>query len=81
MKNEMAALLLTPQYRSYVWGCHRLRPGAERTAEVWVVHETNLVANGPLAGHSLAEVSAQMGADLRRPVCAYQSTPACAFPS
>ena len=64
MKNEMAALLLTPQYRSYVWGGHRLRPGAERTAEVWVVHETNLVANGPLAGHSLAEVSAQMGADL-----------------
>ncbi|HEX7395785.1 MAG TPA: type I phosphomannose isomerase catalytic subunit [Anaerolineaceae bacterium] len=57
-------MLLTPHYQRYVWGGRRLRPGGERTAEAWVVHESNLVANGPLAGHSLAEVSAQMGADL-----------------
>lgn len=64
MKNKITALLLTPHYQRYVWGGRRLRPGGERTAEAWVVHESNLVANGPLAGHSLAEVSAQMGADL-----------------
>jgi mannose-6-phosphate isomerase len=64
VKNKITALLLTPHYQRYVWGGRRLRPGGERTAEAWVVHESNLVANGPLAGHSLAEVSAQMGADL-----------------
>jgi mannose-6-phosphate isomerase len=46
-----------------VWGGQRLRPG-ERTAEAWMVHESNLIASGPLAGHSLSEAAAQMGVNL-----------------
>ena len=56
-------LQLTPQYRDYVWGGQRLRPG-QRTAEAWVIYEDDQVASGPLAGKTLAEVAAQFGSDL-----------------
>ena len=64
MGDPLTALLLSPQYRAYVWGGQRLRPGSERTAEAWMVHENNLIASGPLAGRSLGEAAAQLGADL-----------------
>ncbi len=48
---------LNPVYRHYIWGGHRLRPGSERTAEAWIVHEDNTIAGGPLEGQSLAQVS------------------------
>lgn len=57
------ALLLKPEYRDYVWGGQRLRPGT-LTAEAWVVHEGDFIASGPLAGQTLAEVAAQHGAAL-----------------
>ena len=35
-------LQITPEYREYMWGGQRLRPG-QLTAEMWAVHEDNLV--------------------------------------
>lgn len=53
-------LQLAPEYRDYVWGGQRLRPG-QRTAEAWVVHEHNRVAAGPLAGRTLADLAGEYG--------------------
>jgi mannose-6-phosphate isomerase len=54
------ALGLEPQYREYVWGGNRLRPG-QVTAEAWVVYEGDRITSGPLAGRTLAEASAEYG--------------------
>lgn len=51
-------LLLQPEYRDYVWGGQRLRPG-QLTAEAWVVFENSRVTNGPRAGRTLAEIAAR----------------------
>jgi mannose-6-phosphate isomerase len=59
-----AILQLLPQYRDYVWGGDRLRPGIVPTAEAWVVYEQDQVASGPLAGRSLAELAETYGAAL-----------------
>ncbi|TLN23486.1 class I mannose-6-phosphate isomerase [bacterium] len=56
-------LQLAPVYRDYVWGGQRLRPG-QLTAEAWVVYESDVIANGPLAGRTLAEVSREFGEKL-----------------
>ena len=56
-------LQLIPEYRDYVWGGQRLRPGT-LTAEAWIVYEGDRVANGSLQGKTLAEVAQQLGADL-----------------
>ena len=55
-----SALGLEPQYRPYVWGGNRLRPG-KITAEAWVVYEGNRITSGPMAGHTLAETAAEFG--------------------
>ena len=57
------ALTLTPEFRDYLWGGQRLRPGT-LTAEAWVIYENDRVASGPLAGRSLADLAAQFGAGL-----------------
>lgn len=58
-------LQLTPQYHQRVWGGQHLRPDpANPIGEVWAVYEQNLIANGPMAGRTLAAVATQMGADL-----------------
>jgi mannose-6-phosphate isomerase len=51
-------LQLLPEYRDYVWGGQRLRPG-QRTAEAWVIYAEDFIAGGPLAGRTLAEVATQ----------------------
>lgn len=56
-------LQLIPEYRDYVWGGQRLRPGT-LTAEAWIVYEGDRVANGSLQGKTLAEAAQQLGADL-----------------
>lgn len=56
-------LQLTPEYRDYVWGGRRLRPG-QLTAEAWIVYESDRIANGALQGRTLAEAAQQLGADL-----------------
>jgi len=58
------ALLLTPEYRDYVWGGSRLRPGHVPTAEAWVIYEGDRIASGTLAGQTLAEAAAAYGAAL-----------------
>jgi len=47
---------LTPIFKEYVWGGKKLRPEAEITAEAWIVHEENIVADGPYMGKTLAKV-------------------------
>jgi mannose-6-phosphate isomerase len=54
---------LTPEYRDYVWGGQRLRPGM-LTAEAWVVYEGDRIVNGSLSGQTLAAAAQQLGADL-----------------
>ena len=56
-------LQLIPEYRDYVWGGQRLRPGM-LTAEAWIVYEGDRIANGSLLGKTLAEAAQQFGADL-----------------
>lgn len=53
-------LRFSPQFRDYVWGGARLRPGM-RTAEAWVIYEHNPVAGGALQGHTLGELAGQYG--------------------
>jgi len=61
MANKL--LQLVPEYRDYVWGGQRLRPGT-LTAEAWVVSENDRIANGPLADRTLGEAAQELGADL-----------------
>jgi mannose-6-phosphate isomerase len=56
-------LQLIPEYRDYVWGGQRLRPGT-LTAEAWIVYEGDRIANGSLQGQTLAEAAQQLGVDL-----------------
>jgi mannose-6-phosphate isomerase len=57
-------LRLIPEYRDYVWGGERLRPGITPTAEAWVVYAGDRVADGPYAGHTLEELAGEFGAEL-----------------
>jgi len=57
-------ILFTPQYRNYIWGGNRLKPGETPVAEAWVIYEKDEVASGPLAGRTLADLAAQYGAGL-----------------
>ena len=55
---------LEPQYRDYVWGGNRLRPGKSPTAEAWIIYEGDKISSGPLAGQTLAEAAQTYGAAL-----------------
>jgi mannose-6-phosphate isomerase len=57
-------LLLEPQYRDYVWGGQRLRPGMGTTAEAWIVYEQDHVKSGPFQGQTLAELASLYGEEL-----------------
>lgn len=58
MPANLPAFQLETQYRDYVWGGQRLRPG-QRTAEAWIVDGQNHILDGALAGLTLAEAAAQ----------------------
>lgn len=60
----MQPFRLLPEYRDYVWGSDRLRPGYSPTAEAWIVYAKDLIADGIFAGRSLEEVAAELGVDL-----------------
>jgi mannose-6-phosphate isomerase len=63
---KLSPLILEPQYRDYVWGGQRLRPG-QLTAEAWVVHENDRITGdtgGPLAGQTLAQAAGALGESL-----------------
>lgn len=55
---------LAPEYRDYVWGGSRLRPGIVPTAEAWIVYAGNRITSGPHAGRTLADISLEFGMDL-----------------
>ena len=55
------ALRLIPEYRDYVWGGNRLKPGSAPIAEAWVVYEKDRIADGAQAGRMLGEVAAEQG--------------------
>ncbi len=57
-------LKLTPEYRDYVWGGDRLRPGHNPTAEAWVIWEKDRIETGPLAGKTLGEAAQEFGSAL-----------------
>ena len=57
-------LKLSPEFREYVWGGDRLRPGHNPTAEAWVVWEGDRIETGELAGMTLGEGAIEFGADL-----------------
>lgn len=57
-------LQLLPEYREYVWGGARLRPGIVPTAEAWIVYEGDKIAAGAFVGKTLGELAAEAGADL-----------------
>ncbi len=54
-------LELSPEYRDYIWGGDKLRPGISPTAEAWVVYEKDLVTSGALAGRSLGDLAREFG--------------------
>jgi mannose-6-phosphate isomerase len=54
-------LQLNPEYRDYVWGGSRLKPGFAPIAEAWVVYAEDRVASGSWAGQTLAEIARQWG--------------------
>lgn len=55
---------LAPEFRDYVWGGERLRPGHNPTAEAWVVWEGDMIESGELAGMTLGQAAAKYGASL-----------------
>jgi mannose-6-phosphate isomerase len=57
-------LQLAPEYRDYVWGGSRLKPGVAPIAEAWIVYEQDQVVGGPFAGQTLADLSARFGEEL-----------------
>ena len=57
----LTPLQLAPEYRPYVWGGQRLRPGPGPTAEAWVIYEDDRVVNGRYQGRTLAEAAAAEG--------------------
>lgn len=57
-------LKLSPEFRDYVWGGDRLRPGHIPTAEAWVVWEGDRIEAGELAGKTLGEAALEFGVDL-----------------
>lgn len=55
------------EYRDYVWGGQRLRPGPGPTAEVWMVYEANRVSSGEFTGRTLSDLTLQFGPALLGP--------------
>jgi mannose-6-phosphate isomerase len=66
---DLYPLLLLPEFIERVWGARDLAPiydhkrtsGQAPIGEVWLTGDACRVANGPLAGRSLAELSQQFG--------------------
>jgi mannose-6-phosphate isomerase len=67
--SELYPLLLIPIFDERPWGVRDLRPIYTKVVkdpigESWLTWEDNRVANGPLAGRSLGELSKQFGRSL-----------------
>jgi mannose-6-phosphate isomerase len=68
--SELYPLLLRPQFHERVWGSRDLAPiysleiNGGPVGEVWLTGDDCQVANGPLAGRTLAELSRGLGPEL-----------------
>lgn len=70
-KSELYPLKLLPALHVKVWGGRRLAdmmgkrlPTAEPYGESWELHDTSVIANGPLRGARLGDLAREYGADL-----------------
>lgn len=63
MPELLQAFRLEPQFKEYIWGGKRLRPG-QVTAEAWIVHEKNRIISGAHSGETLAELAHLFGVQL-----------------
>lgn len=64
MDGELHEILrMNPEYRDYVWGGQRLRPGVI-TAEAWIIYENNIITTGSYKNQTLARLSETFGAGL-----------------
>jgi mannose-6-phosphate isomerase len=67
---DLYPLLLQPQFHERVWGARDLAPIYSReitgnpVGEAWLTGDDCRVANGPLVGRTLAELSREFGAEL-----------------
>jgi mannose-6-phosphate isomerase len=67
---DLYPLRLQPQFHERVWGAHDLAPIYSREitgnpiGEAWLTGDDCRIANGPLAGRTLAELSRQFAVDL-----------------
>lgn len=57
----LEGLRLTPTYHERVWGGQRLRPANPPIGEAWIVHKENQITDGPQAGRTLTELTAEYG--------------------
>lgn len=75
--SQLYPLLMIPSFDERPWGVRDLRPiytkiVKEPIGESWLTWEDNRVANGPLAGRSLGELSRQFGRDLIGRLACYE---------
>lgn len=61
MSDLPAILQLQPEFRDYVWGGERLRPGHAPTAELWAIYAGNRLLGGALDGLTLAQAAQGYG--------------------
>ena len=83
MPSTLYPLLLEPSLHTKVWGGRKLEtvmgkslPSANPYGESWELHDTATVANGPLAGQTLATLLAEYGTAL----VGHANDPAAGFP-
>lgn len=62
--NQLTPFRLTAQYRERVWGGQKLKQANPPIGEAWIIYEEDVVADGPYAGQTLAQVVAATGEDL-----------------
>ena len=67
---DLYPLLLSPEFHERVWGSTHLepvysyQPAGGPVGEVWLTSDTCRVTNGPLAGHTLADLCRDFGKQL-----------------
>ena len=74
---QLYPFLTIPIFDERPWGVRDLRPIYNRVVkepigESWLTWEENRVANGPLSGHSLGELSKQFGRELVGSLACYE---------
>jgi len=67
---DLYPIRLTPEFKERIWGTRDLSPiygevpGTEPVGEAWLTGDECKVANGPLAGTTLGDLTRRFGRDL-----------------